>query len=193
MKVKNYTDITIGLKEGDVPSAHAALKAVYKALQVAVDQQEEVSQTMHSYFENTKSLMRCLKDSLESGAILMVSGSDTLPRHANPTQEIQEYCDRLFSEKSMDQHWKDKGKAFCEDVAKSLGDGKEERAILERKAAAFDEIAEEMKCVYPAVHALDGSFGSDEERKNVAYTAIRAVFSLGVISQIISQTKRCAI
>lgn len=204
MRVRNYADITIGLKEGDALSAYDVLKAVYGALQVAACRQD-VSQTIRSYFENTRSLMQCLQESLESGAILLVSGSDALPRHANPTQELHEYCDRLFSEKSMDQHWQDKGKAFCEDVAKNIcereaGDevkgveegiqkAKQERAILERKAAAFDEIAGEMASVYQAVHALDGSFDTDNDRNNVPYATMRAMFSLGVVAEIINKTK----
>lgn len=60
---------------------------------------------------------------------------------------------------------------------------------IEKKAAAFDEIAGEMSSVYQAVHALDGSFDSDNDRNNVPYATMRAMFSLGIVAEIISKTK----
>ena len=131
---------------------------------------------------------------IDSGAISIVPGRHT---------QVED--DDFITRSSYEQHWENKGRQFFEDLAKNIrereaGDevkgveegiqkAKKERAILERKAAAFDEIAEEMKGVYPAIHALDGTFGSDEERKNALYATMRAMFSLGIIAEIIGHTK----
>ena len=183
-----------GLKYGNVESAKNAIEAMYRTLRYAAGRQN-LPQFEKNYFEDSMSLMQYFMEAIDDGAISIVTGSHT-----------QVDDDDFISQSSYEQHWQDKGKEFFENVAKNIlgrkpddevkgveediNKAKKERAILERKAAAFDEIAEEMKGVYPAIHALDGTFGSDEERKNVSYTAARAVFSLGVISQIISQTKR---
>ena len=124
----------------------------------------------------------------------------------------------IITRSSYEQHWQDKGKSFHDEIAKSIGEfkklediakevrereagdevkgveegiqkAKKERAILERKAAAFDEIEMAMKGVYRALNVIDGLFDDDTERKDILYAAVRAVFDLGVISQIIEQTK----
>lgn len=195
MKIEGYGAMVDGLKDGNVESAKNAIEAMYRALRYAAGRQN-LPQFEKNYFEDSMTLMQHFMEAIDDGAISIVPGSHT-----------QVDDDDFITRSSYEQHWQNKGRQFFEDLAKNIREreasdevkdveegiqkAKKERAILERKAAAFDEIAEEMKCVYPAVHALDGSFGSDEERKNVQYAAaIRAVFSLGVISQIISQTKR---
>lgn len=174
-----------GLKDGNVESAKNAIEAMYRTLRYAAGRQN-MPQFEKNYLEGGMTLMQHFMEALDDGAISIVSGSHT---------SVEDDLDAIALE-SVERHWRDKGQAFCEDVAKQLKDMEgglkkenEGRAILERKAAAFDEIAMQMKSVYKAVHALDGSFGSDEERKNVPYATMRAMFSLGIIAEIIGKTK----
>lgn len=176
-----------GMKAGDVESANKAIRALYSILRYAAGSQG-LDQFQKNYYEGGMTLMQHFMESIENGAISIVPGSHT---------QVEDDDDTI-SQSSYEQHWQDKGKSFYDDVAKSIGEFKrledianslKEKNKIEKKAAAFDEIAGEMSSVYQAVHALDGSFDSDNDRNNVPYATMRAMFSLGIVAEIIRKTK----
>lgn len=74
----------------------------------------------------------------------------------------------------------------------SMQKAKQERAILERKAAAFDEIAGEIVGLYRAVNTVRACVDGDCDQYKVHLAMIDAMFSLGVVAQIIVKTKEDA-
>lgn len=198
MKIEEYAALTESIDKGDV-------RAVYNALKFSADVLENIGKQLP---QNVR------REDVEQALYLTWRLCDVVMFHTMPASywrgpEKQEQRppvaddDDFITQSSYEQHWQDKGRQFFEDVAKNIREKEaaadkakeetlkaaEERAILEKKAAAFDEIAGEMASVYQAVHALDGSFDSDNNRNNVPYATIRAMFSLGIVAEIISKTK----
>lgn len=113
--------------------------------------------------------------------------------------------DDFITRSSYEDHWQNKGRQFFEDLAKNIrereaGDkvkgaeediqkAKQERAILERKAAAFDEIAGEIVGLYRAVNTVRACVDGDDDQYKVHLAMIDAMFSLGVVAHIIAKTK----
>lgn len=206
MNIAGYDEMMRGLECGEPESAKNAIKALCAVLKNAVNSQYLLPY-QNDEFKMPMNLACRLLDSIEDGALSIVPGSHT------PVAD-----DDIITRSSYEQHWQDKGKSFHDEIAKSIGEfkklediakevrereagdevkciekgiqkAKQERAIFECKAAAFDEIAGEMASVYRAVHALDGSFDSDNDRNNVPYATMRAMFSLGIVAEIINKTK----
>ena len=116
--------------------------------------------------------------------------------------------DDFITRSSYEDHWQNKGRQFFEDLAKNIrereaGDkvkgveediqkAKQERAILERKAAAFDEIAGEIVGLYRAVNTVRACVDGDCDQYKVYLAMIDAMFSIGVVAQIIAKTKEDA-
>ena len=193
MKISGYNEMMRGLECGEPESAKNAIKALCAVLKNAVNSQYLLPY-QNDEFKISMNLANHLLVSIDAGAISIVPGRHT---------QVED--DDFITRSSYEQHWENKGRQFFEDLAKNIrereaGDevkgveegiqkAKKERAILERKAAAFDEIEMAMKGVYRALNVIDGSFDNDTERKDILYAAVCAVFDLGVISQIIEQTK----
>lgn len=199
MKIEEYTALTESIDKGEV-------RAVYNALKFSADVLKNIGNQLPSDVR---------REEVDQALYLTWRLCDVVMFHTMPTSywrapEQQERNtpvedDDFITRSSYEQHWQNKGRQFFEDLAKNIrereaGDevkgveegiqkAKKERAILERKAAAFDEIAGEMASVYQAVHALDGSFDSDNDRNNVPYATMRAMFSLGIVAEIINKTK----
>lgn len=204
MKIEEYTALTESIDKGEV-------RAVYNALKFSAGVLENIGKQLPPDVH---------REEVEQALYLTWRLCDVVMFHTMPASywcgpEKQEQRppvaddDDFITRSSYEDHWQNKGRQFFEDLAKNIrereaGDevkgveegihkAKKERAILERKAVAFDEIATEMTSVYQAVHALDGSFGSDDERNNVPYATMRAMFSLGVVAEIIAKTKEDAV
>lgn len=200
MRIEEYTALTESIDKGEV-------RAVYKALKFSAGVLANILK--QSSPDNRQ-------EDVEQSLYLLWRLCDVVMFHTMPASywcgpEKQEQRppvaddDDFITRSSYEQHWQNKGRQFFEDLAKNIREreasdevkgveegihkAKKERAILERKAAAFDEIAGEMSSVYQAVHALDGSFDSDNDRNNVPYATMRAMFSLGIVAEIISKTK----
>lgn len=203
MKIEEYTALTESIDKGEV-------RAVYNALKFSAGVLENIGKQLPPDVR---------REEVEQALYLTWRLCDVVMFHTMPASywrgpEKQEQRppvaddDDFITRSSYEDHWQNKGRQFFEDLAKNIrgreaGDkvngveediqkAKQERAILERKAAAFDEIAGEMASVYQAVHALDGSFDSDNDRNNVPYATMRAMFSLGVVAEIISKTQEDA-
>lgn len=200
MKIEEYTALTESIDKGEV-------RAVYNALKFSAGVLENIGKQLPPDVR---------REEVEQALYLTWRLCDVVMFHTMPASywrgpEKQEQRppvaddDDFITRSSYEDHWQNKGRQFFEDLAKNIrereaGDEvkgveegiqkvKQERAILERKAAAFDEIEVAMKGVYRALNVIDGSFDDDTERKDVLYAAVRAVFDLGIISQIIEQTK----
>lgn len=179
-----------GMKAGDVESANKAIRALYSILRYAAGGQG-LSQFQKNYYEGGVTLMQHFMEAIEAGAISIVPGSHT---------QVEDDDDTI-SQSSYEQHWQDKGKSFHDDVAKSIGEFKrledianslKEKNKIEKKATAFDEIALEIVGLYRAVNAVRACIEGDYEQYKVHLAMIDAMFSLGVIAQIITKTQEDA-
>lgn len=200
MKIEEYTALTESIDKGEV-------RAVYNALKFSAGVLENIGKQLPPDVR---------REEVEQALYLTWRLCDVVMFHTMPASywRAPEQQERntpveddlgIITRSSYEDHWQNKGRQFFEDLAKNIrereaGDEvkgvkegiqkvKQERAILERKAAAFDEIEVAMKGVYRALNVIDGSFDDDTEREDVLYAAVRAVFDLGIISQIIEQTK----
>lgn len=213
MKIEEYAALTESIDKGEVRAVYKALKFSANVLENIGNQlpqdvrREEVEQALYLTWRLCDVVMfHTMPASYWRG-----------PEQQERNTPVEDDLD-IITRSSYEQHWQDKGKSFHDEIANSIGEfkkledianevrereagdevkgieegiqkAKQERAILECKAAAFDEIAGEMASVYQAVHALDGSFDSDNDRNNVPYATMRAMFSLGIVAEIISKTK----
>lgn len=193
MKIEGYSAMVDGMKAGNVESANKAIRALYSILHYAAGGQS-LSQFQKNYYDGGVTLMQHFMESIDAGAISIVPGRHT---------QVED--DDFITRSSYEDHWQNKGRQFFEDLAKNIrereaGDevkgveegiqkAKEERAILEKKAAAFDEIAGEIVGLYRAVNTVRVCVDGDCDQHKVHLAMIDAMFSLGVVAQIIAKTK----
>lgn len=190
MNIAGYDEMMRGLECGEPESAKNAIKALCAVLKNAVNSQYLLPY-QNDEFKMPMNLACRLLDSIEDGALSIVPGSHT---------QVEDDDDTI-SQSSYEQHWQDKGKSFHDDVAKSIGSFKrledianslKEKNKIEKKATAFDEIAGEIVGLYRAVNAVRAFVEGDYEQYKVHLAMIDAMFSLGVIAQIIAKTKEDA-
>jgi len=196
MKIEGYVAMVNGMKAGDVESANKAIRALYSILRYAAGGQG-LSQFQKNYYEGGMTLMQYFMEAIEAGVISIVPGRHT---------QVED--DDFITRSSYEDHWQNKGRQFFEDLAKNIREreasdevkgveegiqkAKKERAILERKAAAFDEIAGEFVGLYRAVNTVRACVDGDCDQYKVHLAMIDAIFSLGVVAQIIAKTKEDA-
>lgn len=200
MRIEEYTALTESIDKGEV-------RAVYKALKFSAGVLENIGKQLPPDVR---------REEVEQALYLTWRLCDVVMFHTMPASywrgpEKQEQRppvaddDDFITRSSYEDHWQNKGRQFFEDLAKNIrereaGDKvkgveegiqkvKQERAILERKAAAFDEIAGEIVGLYRAVNAVRACVEGDYEQYKVHLAMIDAMFSLGVIAQIITKTK----
>lgn len=200
MKIEEYTALTKSIDKGEV-------RAVYNALKFSAGVLENILK--QSSPDNRQ-------EDVEQSLYLLWRLCDVVMFHTMPASywrgpEKQEQRppvaddDDFITRSSYEDHWQNKGRQFFEDLAKNIreresGDevkgveegiqkAKQERAILERKAAAFDEIAGEFVGLYRAVNTVRACVDGDCDQYKVHLAMIDAMFSLGVVAQIITKTK----
>lgn len=187
MKIAGYDEMMRGLECGEPESAKNAIKALCAVLKNAVNS-EYLLPYQNDEFKAPMNLVNRLLDSIEDGTLSIVPGSHT------PVEDD----DDTISQSSYEQHWQDKGKSFHEDIAKSIGEFKrledianslKEKNKIEKKATAFDEIAGEIVGLYRAVNMARACVDGDCDQYKVHLVMIDAMFSLGMIAQIIAKTK----
>lgn len=203
MRIEEYTALTESIDKGEV-------RAVYKALKFSSGVLENILK--QSSPDNRQ-------EDVEQSLYLLWRLCDVVMFHTMPASywrgpEKQEQRppvaddDDFITRSSYEDHWQNKGRQFFEDLAKNIrereaGDkvkgveediqkAKQERAILERKAAAFDEIAGEIVGLYRAVNTVRACVDGDCDQYKVHLAMIDAMFSLGVVAQIIVKTKEDA-
>lgn len=203
MKIEEYTALTESIDKGEV-------RAVYNALKFSADVLENIGKQLPPDVR---------REEVEQALYLTWRLCDVVMFHTMPASywrgpEQQEHHtkeeddDFSITQSSYEQHWQNKGRQFFEDVAKNIreresGDevkgveegiqkAKQERAILERKAAAFDEIAGEIVGLYRAVNTVRACLDGDCDQYKVHLAMIDAMFSLGVVAQIIAKIKEDA-
>lgn len=187
MKIAGYDEMMRGLECGEPESAKNAIKALCAVLKNAVNS-EYLLPYQNDEFKVPMNLADQLLVSIESGALSIVPGSHT---------QVEDDDDAI-SQSSYEQHWQDKGKSFHDEISKSIGEFKQledianslkEKNKIEKKATAFDEIAGEIVGLYRAVNMARALVDGECEQYKVHLAMIDAMFSLGVISQIIAKTK----
>lgn len=187
MKIAGYNEMMHGLERGEPESAKNAIKALCAVLKNAVNSQYLLPY-QNDEFKAPMALADQLLASIEGGVLSIVPGSHT---------QVEDDDDTI-SQSSYEQHWQDNGKSFHDDVAKSIGEFKrledianslKEKNKIEKKATAFDEISGEIVGLYRAVNSVRACVNGDYEQYKVHLAMIDAMFSLGVIAQIITKTK----
>lgn len=203
MNPEEYSAITKGIDEGNVRSVYNALEFSSHVLEEVVKQSQVDDRRKDA--EMALHLVWRLCDAVRF---------QTMPASYWRGQEQQEHHtkaeddDFSITQSSYEQHWQNKGRQFFEDLAKNIrereaGDkvkgveediqkAKQERVILERKAAAFDEIAGEIVGLYRAVNTVRACLDGDCDQYKVHLAMIDAMFSLGVVAQIIAKIKEDA-
>lgn len=203
MKIEEYTALTESIDKGEV-------RAVYNALKFSADVLENIGKQLPPDVR---------REEVEQALYLTWRLCDVVMFHTMPASywrgpEKQEQRppvaddDDFITRSSYEDHWQNKGRQFFEDLAKNIrereaGDkvkgveediqkAKQERAILERKAAAFDEIAGEIVGLYRAVNTVRACVDGDCDQHKVHLAMIDAAFTVGVIGQIIAKTKEDA-
>lgn len=203
MKIEEYTALTESIDKGEV-------RAVYNALKFSAGVLENIGKQLPPDVR---------REEVEQALYLTWRLCDVVMFHTMPASywrgpEKQEQRppvaddDDFITRSSYEDHWQNKGRQFFEDLAKNIrereaGDkvkgveediqkAKQERAILERKAAAFDEIAGEIVGLYRAVNTVRACVDGDYDQYKVHLAMIDAMFSLGVVAQIIAKTKEDA-
>lgn len=203
MKIEEYTALTESIDKGEV-------RAVYNALKFSAGVLENIGKQLPPDVR---------REEVEQALYLTLRLCDVVMFHTMPASywrgpEKQEQRppvaddDDFITRSSYEDHWQNKGRQFFEDLAKNIrereaGDkvkgaeediqkAKQERAILERKAAAFDEIAGEIVGLYRAVNTVRACVDGDDDQYKVHLAMIDAMFSLGVVAQIIAKTKEDA-
>lgn len=203
MKIEEYTALTESIDKGEV-------RAVYKALKFSADVLENIGNQLPQDVR---------REEVEQALYLTWRLCDVVMFHTMPASywrgpEQQERNTPaeddldIITRSSYEQHWQNKGRQFFEDLAKNIREreavdevngveegiqkAKQERAILECKAAAFDEIAGEMVGLYRAINAVRACVEGDYKQYKAYLAMIDAMFSLGVIVQIIAKTKEDA-
>ena len=193
MKIEEYAALTESIDKGEV-------RAVYKALKFSANVLENIGNQLPQDVR---------REEVEQALYLTWRLCDVVMFHTMPAsywrgpeqQErntpVEDDLD-IITRSSYEQHWQDKGKSFHDDVAKSIGEFKrledianslKEKNKIEKKATAFDEIALEIVGLYRAVNAVRACIEGDYEQYKVHLAMIDAMFSLGVIAQIITKTK----
>lgn len=172
MKIEEYTALTESIDKGEV-------RAVYNALKFSADVLENIG---------TQLPPDVRREEVEQALYLTWRLCDVVMFHTMPASywrgpEKQEQRppvaddDNFITWSSYEDHWQNKGRQFFEDLAKNIrereaGDkvkgveediqkAKQERAILARKAAAFDEIAGEIVGLYRAVNTVRACVDGD--------------------------------
>lgn len=203
MKIEEYTALTESIDKGEV-------RAVYNALKFSAGVLENIGKQLPPDVR---------REEVEQALYLTWRLCDVVMFHTMPASywcgpEKQEQRppvaddDDFITRSSYEDHWQNKGRQFFEDLAKNIrereaGDkvkgveediqkAKQERAILERKAAAFDEIAGEIVGLYRAVNTVRACVDGNDDQYKVHLAMIDAMFSLGVVAQIIAKTKEDA-
>lgn len=203
MKIEEYTALTESIDKGEV-------RAVYNALKFSAGVLENIGNQLPPDVR---------REEVEQALYLTWRLCDVVMFHTMPASywrgpEKQEQRppvaddDDFITRSSYEDHWQNKGRQFFEDLAKNIrereaGDkvkgveediqkAKQERAILERKAAAFDEIAGEIVGLYRAVNTVRACVDGDCDQYKVHLAMIDAMFSLGIVAQIIAKTKEDA-
>ena len=203
MKIEEYTALTESIDKGEV-------RAVYNALKFSAGVLENIGKQLPPDVR---------REEVEQALYLTWRLCDVVMFHTMPASywrgpEKQEQRppvaddDDFITRSSYEDHWQNKGRQFFEDLAKNIrereaGDkvkgveediqkAKQERAILERKAAAFDGIAGEIVGLYRAVNTVRACLDGDCDQYKVHLAMIDAMFSLGVVTQIIVKTKEDA-
>lgn len=203
MKIEEYTALTESIDKGEV-------RAVYNALKFSAGVLENIGKQLPPDVR---------REEVEQALYLTWRLCDVVMFHTMPASywrgpEKREQRppvaddDDFITRSSYEDHWQNKGRQFFEDLAKNIrereaGDevkgveediqkAKQERAILERKAAAFDEIAGEIVGLYRAVNTVRACVDGDCDQYKVHLAMIDAMFSLGVVAQIIVKTKEDA-
>lgn len=203
MKIEEYTALTESIDKGEV-------RAVYNALKFSAGVLENIGKQLPPDVR---------REEVEQALYLTGRLCDVVMFHAMPASywrgpEKQEQRppvaddDDSITWSSYEDHWQNKGRQFFEDLAKNIREreagnkvkgaeediqkAKQERAILERKAAAFDEIAGEIVGLSRAVNTVRVCVDGDCDQYKVHLAMIDAMFSLGVVAQIIVKTKEDA-
>lgn len=189
MNIAGYDEMMRGLECGEPESAKNAIKALCAVLKNAVNSQYLLPY-QNDEFKMPMNLACRLLDSIGDGALSIVPGSHT------PVAD-----DDFITRSSYEDHWQDKGKSFHDEISKSIGEFKrledienslKEKNKIEKKATAFDEIAGEIVGIYRAINSVRACVEGDYEQYKVHLAMIDAMFSLGVIVQIIAKTKEDA-
>lgn len=216
MKIEEYTALTESIDKGEVRAVYKALKFSADVLENIGNQlpqdvrREEVEQALYLTWRLCDVVMfHTMPASYWRG-----------PEQQERNTPVKDDLD-IITRSSYEQHWQDKGKSFHDEIAKSIGGfkklediaqevrereagdevkgieegvqkAKQERAILECKAAAFDEIAGEIVGLYRAINAVRACIEGDYEQYKAYLAMIDAMFSIGVIVQIIAKTKEDA-
>ena len=195
MRIKEYEAIVKKIDNGDANAVKDALQFLSKTL-LGVWGNVPLGDYRKDTYDASSFASRLLYR-IDSGAISIVPGRHT---------QVED--DDFITRSSYEQHWENKGRQFFEDLAKNIREReaggevkgveegiqkvKQERAILERKAAAFDEIAGEIIGLYRAVNTVRACVDGDCDQYKVHLAMIDAMFSLGVVAQIIAKTKEDA-
>lgn len=203
MNPEEYSALTKGIDEGNVRSVYNALKFSSHVLEEVVKRSKSDEHRRDA--ETALYLVWRLCDAVmfQTMPASYWRGPEQQEHHTKTEDD-----DFFITQSSYEQHWQNKGRQFFEDVAKRIrereaGDkvkgveegiqkAKEERAILEKKAAAFDEIAWEIVGLYRAVNTVRACVDGDCDRHKVHLAMIDAAFTVGVIGQVIAKTKEDA-
>lgn len=198
MKIEEYTALTESIDKGEV-------RAVYNALKFSAGVLENIGKQLPPDVR---------REEVEQALYLTWRLCDVVMFHTMPASywrgpEKQEQRppvaddDDFITRSSYEDHWQNKGRQFFEDVAKNIREKEiaadkvkegtlkaaKDRSILEKKAAAFDEIGGEIVGMYRAVNTVRACVDGDCDQYKVHLAIIDAMFSLGVIAQIITTTK----